>query len=118
MGYCHCESCRLWSASPLSAFSLWPPAAVQVTRGADSIGTSNRTKNSDRKWCRKCGGHVFTGHPGMSMTEVFAAVIPDFPFKPTADVHYQEAVLHVHDGLPKMKDVPKEAGGSGATLPE
>jgi len=27
-------------------------------------------------------------------------------------------VLRVKDGLPKMKDFPKEFGGSGATLPE
>ena len=44
------------------------------------------------------------------MTDVCAAVLPDSPFKPALHVHYQEAVLHVHDGLSKMKDLPKEAG--------
>ena len=29
-----------------------------------------------------------------------------------------ETVLRIKDGLPKMKDVPKEMGGSGDTLPE
>jgi hypothetical protein len=24
MGYCHCNSCREWSAGPVNAFSLWP----------------------------------------------------------------------------------------------
>jgi hypothetical protein len=118
MGYCHCESCRLWSAAPISAFSLWQPEVIQVTHGAESIGTSNRTKNSDRKWCRSCGGHVFTVHPGMALTEVCAAIIPDLPFEPGVHVHYQESVLHIHDGLPKMKDLPSEAGGSGVSLPE
>jgi hypothetical protein len=33
-------------------------------------------------------------------------------------VHYQETVLHITDGLPKMADVPAELGGSGKTLPE
>jgi hypothetical protein len=33
-------------------------------------------------------------------------------------VNYQETKLHIKDGLPKMKDLPKEMGGSGATLPE
>jgi hypothetical protein len=27
-------------------------------------------------------------------------------------------VMPIRDGLPKMKDVPKEMGGSGQTLPE
>ncbi len=25
MGYCHCESCRSWSAAPVNAFTLWKP---------------------------------------------------------------------------------------------
>jgi len=33
-------------------------------------------------------------------------------------VHYQETVLRIKDGLPKLKDVPKEMGGSGDALPE
>src|SRR5882762_4219185 len=37
MGYCHCESCRHWSAGPVNAFSLWPPEAVKVTKGANNI---------------------------------------------------------------------------------
>ena len=31
MGYCHCESCRHWSAGPVNAFTLWPPANVKIT---------------------------------------------------------------------------------------
>jgi hypothetical protein len=29
-------------------------------------------------------------------------------------VNYQESKLHISDGLPKLKDLPKEMGGSGA----
>ena len=29
-----------------------------------------------------------------------------------------QTVLHIKDGLPKMKDLPKEMGGSGELLPE
>ncbi|MCP6695535.1 GFA family protein [Pseudomonas donghuensis] len=57
MGYCHCESCRHWSAGPVNAFTLWRPEAVQVTRGADNIGTYNKTPQSFRKWCKTCGAH-------------------------------------------------------------
>jgi hypothetical protein len=33
-------------------------------------------------------------------------------------VNYQETVLHIHDGLPKMQDMPAEMGGSGVALAE
>jgi len=118
MGYCHCESCRSWSASPVNAFSLWPPAALQITRGADNIGTYNKTEQSYRKWCKTCGGHVFTEHPGMGLIDVYAASIPEFPHRPGIHVNYQETRLRMKDGLPKMKDFPKEMGGSGVTLAE
>jgi hypothetical protein len=81
-----------------------------VTRGADTIGTYNKTPNSYRKWCKTCGGHIFTEHPGMGLTDVYAAVIPDFPYQPGVHVHYQETRLRIKDGLPKLKDVPREMG--------
>lgn len=49
---------------------------------------------------------------------MYAAVIADFPFKPAVHVNYQETHLRMADGLPKLKDVPAEMGGSGLTLPE
>jgi hypothetical protein len=49
---------------------------------------------------------------------VYAAVIPDLPFKPALHVFYGESVLHVRDGLVKMKDLPAEMGGSGEVVPE
>jgi hypothetical protein len=118
MGYCHCESCRHWSAGPVNAFSLWKPDAVQITKGAENVGTYNKTPGSYRKWCKLCGGHVMTEHPGMGLTDVYVAVIPDLPYRPALHVHYQESVLPIRDGLPKMKDVPSELGGSGELLAE
>src|SRR5437899_1520377 len=108
MGYCHCESCRSWSAGPVNAFTLWNTAAVKVTKGADKIGTYNKTTKSYRKWCKDCGGHIFTEHPQWGLTDVYAASIPKFPYKAGVHVNYQETVLPLKDGLPKMKDLPKE----------
>jgi hypothetical protein len=118
MGYCHCESCRSWSAGPVNAFTLWKPEAVQVEQGADHIGTYNKTPHSSRKWCKTCGGHIFTEHPGMGLTDVYAAVIPDFPFQAGIHVNYQESRLPIRDGLQKLKDMPQEMGGSGASMAE
>lgn len=117
-GYCHCESCRRWSAGPVNAFTLWPPEAVQVTQGEDHIGSYSKTPQSLRKWCKLCGGHLFTEHPAMGLTDVYAAVLPDFPYEAGVHVNYQESVLRIRDGLPKMKDFPSEIGGSGATMAE
>lgn len=117
-GYCHCESCRHWSAGPVNAFTLWPPDAVQVTQGEEHIGSYSKTPQSQRKWCKLCGGHLFTEHPEMGLTDVYAAVLADFPYEAGIHVNYQESVLRMRDGLPKMKDFPKEIGGSGATMEE
>jgi hypothetical protein len=116
MGYCHCESCRHWSASPVNAFTLWKPEAVRIARGAEHVDIFNKTPRSFRKWCKICGGHLFTEHPPLGLIDVYAAVIPDFPFHPGLHVNYQETRLLIADGLPKMKDMPAEMGGSGITL--
>jgi hypothetical protein len=118
MGYCHCESCRSWSAGPVNAFTLWNPDAVRVTKGAEHIGTFAKTPRSRRKWCQACGGHLFTEHPQWALIDVYAAVIPDFPYAAGVHVHYQETKLRMKDGLPKMKDLPQAMGGSGVALAE
>jgi hypothetical protein len=118
MGYCHCDSCRQWSASPVNAFTLWKPEAVQVTRGRDRLGAYHKTDRSNRRFCTACGGHLFTEHPTWGVTDVYAAVIPELAFRPALHVNYQEHVLRVADALPKQQDMPKEMGGSGVLLPE
>jgi hypothetical protein len=116
MGYCHCESCRHWSAGPVNAFTLWKPEAVQITRGMDNIVSYHKTPQSYRKWCKSCGGHILTEHPELGLTDVYAAILPELPFKPGVHVNYQEKVLRVHDGLPKFRDTPEDIGGSGITM--
>jgi hypothetical protein len=118
MGYCHCASCRRWSAGPVNAFTLWQPDALRITQGADVIGTYNKTPHSYRKWCTTCGGHLFTAHPGMGLVDIYAAVIDEFPYEAGVHVHYAESVLPVRDGLPKLQDLPKEMGGSGIEVEE
>ena len=118
MGYCHCNSCRSWSAGPVNAFTLWKPENVKVTRGSDSIGHFKKTEMSDRQFCTQCGGHVMANHPPLGLTDVFAATIPGVAFVPGVHVNYAETVLPMKDGLPKLKDFPSEFGGSGETMPE
>jgi hypothetical protein len=118
MGYCHCRSCRSWSGGPVNAFSLWKPAAVRVTAGAEHIATFAKTPMSQRKYCSKCGGHLMTDHPPLGLVDVFAATLPTLDFAPGVHVNYAETVLRMPDGLPKLKDFPAEFGGSGETMAE
>jgi hypothetical protein len=118
MGYCHCESCRSWSAGPVNAFTLWSPEAVEVTKGAENIATFQKTDMSQRQFCQLCGGHVMTAHPPLNMIDVYAATIPGLTFVPQVHVNYANTVLPMRDGLPKLKDFPAEFGGSGELVAE
>lgn len=118
MGYCHCSSCRSWSAGPVNAFTLWKPEHVKVTKGQDYLAHYQKTELSDRQFCRKCGGHVLTNHAPIGLVDVYAATIPTLKFEPAVHANYAETVLPMKDGLPKLKDFPAELGGSGESVPE
>ncbi|MEK6585557.1 MAG: hypothetical protein AABZ24_04360 [Nitrospirota bacterium] len=92
--------------------------AVQITQGAENIRTYSKTPLSYRKWCTTCGGHVFTEYPSWGLTDVYAAVIPDFLYQASIHVNYEETKLRIKDGLLKLKDLPKEMEGSGTSIPE
>lgn len=125
MGFCHCGSCRQWSAGPVNAFTLWDPASFKITKGGDRIegfdkiaATGDKAGPSNRKWCKTCGGHVYIDHPSMGLVDIPAFLIEDFDFQPVLHVHYQESVHPMKDGLTKFKDLPEAAGGSGEEMPE
>ncbi len=118
MGYCHCRSCRSWSAGPVNAFTLWQPDQVRVSAGAEHLAAYQKTPNSQRQYCRLCGGHLMTNHPGLGLVDVYAATLPALAFHAGVHVNYAETVLPMRDGLPKFKDFPKEFGGSGEMVAE
>lgn len=118
MGYCHCSSCRAWSAAPVNAFSLWKPDEVKVTRGEDRLASVQRSPLTERIYCDDCGGHLMARHPTRGLVDVFVGVLPTLEFRPQVHVNYAETVLPMKDGLPKLKDFPAEMGGSGETLAE
>jgi hypothetical protein len=91
---------------------------VRVTQGAQYVATYRKTELSERKYCSRCGGHLMTNHPPLGMVDVFTATIPTLKFEPGVHVNYAETVLPIKDGLPKLKDFPKEFGGSGEAIAE
>jgi hypothetical protein len=102
----------------VNAFSLWKPEAVRITSGAEHVGMFQKTEVSRRQYCTKCGGHLMTNHPPLGLVDVFAATLPTLEFSPGVHINYAETVLPMRDGIPKLKDFPKEFGGSGEIVPE
>ncbi len=91
---------------------------MRVRAGADQLAAFQKTPLSQRQYCKKCGGHVMTNHPPLGLVDVFAATLPTLPFRAGIHVNYAETVLPMRDGLPKLKDFPKEFGGSGEVIAE
>src|SRR5436309_3454913 len=50
MGYCHCRSCRSWSAAPVNDFTLYNPQAVRVVEGAEHVAMFSKTPMSERQY--------------------------------------------------------------------
>ena len=118
MGYCHCTSCRHYSGAPFVAFILWRANQVRVTRGEALLGRFNKAAMSERRFCRRCGGHVMSELPSFGVTDVYPSVLPSVRFRPSVHLNYAETVLRIPDGLLKLKDFPAEAGGSGEVIAE
>jgi hypothetical protein len=118
MGYCHCTSCRTYAGAPVSAFTLWPADRVQVVSGVEYLASYNKRGFSERRYCGICGGHVLVNHPTLGMVDAHASTLPDVAFRPVVHLNYQETVLPLKDGLPKLKDLPADIGGSGEEILE
>lgn len=109
MGYCHCSSCRSWSAAPVNAFTLWEPQNVKVTKGAEDERPA--VLHEMRRPSYEQPSHI-------GLVDVYTATIPGLKFSPGVHVNYAQTVLPMKDGLPKLRDFPAELGGSGIAVPE
>ena len=115
-GYCHCEDCRRWSGAPVTSYALWQSDAVRITAGEDKLVTYTRSGQAHRKHCRECGGALMTELPAADMTDVYPHLLKDYDFVPQAHIWYGVRAIDLDDGLPKFKDMPAEAGGSGEMM--
>jgi hypothetical protein len=59
-----------------------------------------------------------TNHPTLAPVDVFTTTIPTITFVSSVHFNYDETVLPIRDGLPKLKDFPVEVGGSGEAMEE
>lgn len=118
--YCHCNSCRSLTGSPVNAPVLWPRAKVRYTSGEDKLRRYSGSGHPEGGVfsCGICNGLVGVYLPEPDLFDIFAGLISDLDFKPTVHLNYENAVLPIRDGLPKLKDMPEEWGGSGEFLAE
>jgi hypothetical protein len=118
--FCHCSSCRRWSGQPVTACILWPDDRVRFLKGTEKLHRFSVTGHPEggKFSCQVCGGAVCTFVPSARLYDIFAGVLADFDFRPTIHINYGERVISMHDGLPKFRDMPEHAGGSGTLVGE
>jgi hypothetical protein len=117
-GYCHCGSCRAWTAQPVTAYALWPAPKVAVIAGAEHMASAPRNDTLSLHYCARCGGNLMTQSSSTGLFDVYPMILDGFDFAPQAHVNYGERVLAIRDGLPKFRDMPDTAGGSGEIVAE
>lgn len=117
-GYCHCASCQSWSAGPITPYMLFPDAAVEITQGAEHLKTHTTGGKATRAHCTQCGGTVLSRIEAAGLTDVYAPILPTYPFTPKAHTHYANRMLDIKDGLVKYADFPESFGGTGEILDE
>tara|TARA_B100000676_G_scaffold135942_1_gene134809 strand:- start:127 stop:528 length:402 start_codon:yes stop_codon:yes gene_type:complete len=118
MGICHCKNRRTWSASPVNGFAVWPIGNMTVSTGEDQIASYTSSKDSERAWCKTCGGHIYHIAGPLGVVDVYAGLVEGLEFKPGLYMNYESTIMPMKGGLPKVKDFPEDFGGSGETLPE
>lgn len=118
MGFCHCRDCQQYAGAPVVSYSLWKREDVSIVKGGEFLGAINRFGMTDRQFCTRCGGHIINDHPELGLLDVPASTLPTLAFVPSVHLHYAQAVLKIRDGLPKLREFPIEAGGSGELIAE
>ncbi len=118
--YCHCNSCRQFSGAPVNAPVLWPRDKIRFVKGEDKLRHYSASGHSEggRYSCSICNGPVGVYLFDAGLFDIFAGLVRDLEFRPTLHINYENAILPIRDGLPKFKDMPIEAGGSGDMVPE
>ncbi|MEP2027916.1 MAG: GFA family protein [Paracoccaceae bacterium] len=118
--YCHCNSCRSVTGSPVNTPVLWPKDMVRFTSGEENIRRYSKSGHPEggRLSCATCNGLVGAVMPEAGLFDIFSGLLSDLDFTPTVHINYENSVLPIKDGLPKLKDMPEDWGGSGEFLPE
>lgn len=103
VAYCHCESCRRGTASPVTTFVGVASDGFRWTQGAPTLFESS--PGVRRRFCGRCGtplAYEADRYPGE--VHLYAATLDDpEAVRPTGHVHTAERIawFEVHDDLPR-----------------
>jgi hypothetical protein len=118
--YCHCNLCRSYTGAPVNTPVLWPRQNVRFASGEDKLRRYSRTGHASggRLSCSVCNGLVGVYLAETGLFDIFSGLVSDLDFKPTMHLNYENTVLPIQDGLPKLRDMPVDWGGSGEEIAE
>ena len=112
--YCHCDSCRRHSSSPVAAFVLVRGDSVRFTGEAPRIYESS--PGVQRSFCGTCGSPIsYWTDRRPDIVDLYAGTLEDMSaLPPTLHVHTREQLpwFEVIDGLPRYVTVPRDGDPS------
>jgi len=102
-GYCHCESCRNYSSSPLVAYINIDESSIMFY--GDTLSTYNSSVGVERGFCSRCGTPIsYSTDKRPGEIQLYTTTL-DFPEKiiPQSHVHWEERLpwLEIDDDLKK-----------------
>jgi hypothetical protein len=101
--YCHCESCRRATSSPITTWISVPRGALRFTTGSPRYFMSS--PGARRGFCETCGSPLTYEHERIpDEVHLYAVSLADpAPVGPSAHVFTAEQLpwFEVHDGLPR-----------------
>ena len=108
---CHCNDCRRHAGAPMVGWTMYPAAAVKITKGEPKIYESST--NGRRFFCADCGTGLFYKNdvvlPGI--IDIQSATYDD-PEAVPAQVHIQVAErigwMRQAHGLPEFDRYPPQ----------
>lgn len=121
VGLCHCADCRTWTGGVGHLAVVFPMEQATIESGDFVAFESTKVRVEDkgyRKNCSKCYSCIFSKHvdiSGGTSIELCGGLFPK-AFHLQAHMCYEQHIMSIKDGAPKLKDFPKELGGSGRRL--
>jgi len=111
--YCHCRSCQVAHAAPVSEIAMFSEDAVTYAGPTRRVRVTQREDAAWRVICTHCGTKVIN-EPGGGIRAILPALCETRDwFAPQMHIQWQDHVIPVHDDLPRFLDYPIELGGTG-----